>query len=115
MRAAAMTAAKAAKPAAKEPGVTPAQAAKRLGASGRAVRGWCETGLLSAWKTPGGHYKIDPDAVSDLIAMRTKASARVSITEALQAADRELTALGASKQLLRSYRAAMSALGVSQC
>ena len=33
--------------------------ARRLGVSPQTVQRWVDTGRLSAWKTPGGHRRID--------------------------------------------------------
>lgn len=39
------------------------QAAARLGVSVGTVQHWVERGLLTAWKTPGGHRRIDAKAI----------------------------------------------------
>ena len=46
---------------------TTREAAKLLGISVRTVQLWVENGLLSAWKTAGGHRRVSRDAVESLL------------------------------------------------
>jgi excisionase family DNA binding protein len=41
---------------------------KLLEVDGSTVRGWVKSGRLPAFITPGGQYRIDPQAVEDLLA-----------------------------------------------
>lgn len=49
-----------------EPYVSSAQAAKMLNVSLRTVQLWVEKGVLTAWKTAGGHRRISLQAVKQL-------------------------------------------------
>ena len=46
---------------------TTREAARRLGVSLRTVQLWTESGVLDAWKTPGGHRRVLNSAVDRLI------------------------------------------------
>ena len=48
--------------------ITTAQAAERLGVSPQTIQKWVDAGHLPAWKTMGGHRRLDADAV-DRMAM----------------------------------------------
>ena len=50
--------------------VTTVQAARLLGTSVRTVQLWAESGLLSCWKTEGGHRRIPRSSVERLLAKR---------------------------------------------
>lgn len=50
--------------------MTTAQAAKRLGVSPQTVQKWVDAGYLPAWKTVGGHRRLDADAVERMVASR---------------------------------------------
>ncbi len=50
--------------------MTTAQAAKRLGVSPQTVQKWVDAGYLPAWKTVGGHRRLDADAVERMVANR---------------------------------------------
>ena len=43
------------------------QAAQVLGVSVRTIQLWVEQGLLHAWKTPGGHRRIDQQSLLSLL------------------------------------------------
>ncbi len=47
---------------------TTREAAKILGISVRTAQLWCESGLLEAWKTQGGHRRISRNSVERLLA-----------------------------------------------
>ncbi len=47
---------------------TTREAAKRLGVSVTTVQLWVESGVLSAWKTAGGHRRIPSEAVDAMLA-----------------------------------------------
>lgn len=46
---------------------TTSEAAKELGISVRAAQLWVESGLLRAWKTPGGHRRILRSSLAQII------------------------------------------------
>lgn len=48
------------------------QAATLLGVSVRTIQLWVEQGLLSAWKTPGGHRRIVQESLLGLLHKRQK-------------------------------------------
>ncbi len=50
--------------------MTTAQAAKRLGVSPQTVQKWVDAGYLPAWKTVGGHRRLDADAVERMVTSR---------------------------------------------
>ena len=50
--------------------ITTAQAAKLLGVSPQTVQKWVDAGYLPAWKTVGGHRRLDADAVDRMVASR---------------------------------------------
>ncbi|MCX7175341.1 MAG: response regulator [Proteobacteria bacterium] len=47
---------------------TTREAAEKLGVSLRTAQLWCESGLLEAWKTEGGHRRISLTSVEKLLA-----------------------------------------------
>jgi len=50
---------------------TTSEAAKLLGVSVRTAQLWVESGLLTAWKTTGGHRRISRDSVERLLHKET--------------------------------------------
>lgn len=48
------------------------EAANLLGVSVRTIQLWVEQGLLSAWKTPGGHRRIVQESLLSLLHKRQK-------------------------------------------
>lgn len=48
---------------------TTSEAARQLGVSVRTVQLWVESGVLEATKTPGGHRRIDRNAVERMVAL----------------------------------------------
>jgi excisionase family DNA binding protein len=50
--------------------ITTAQAAKRLGVSPQTVQKWVDAGHLPAWKTMGGHRRLDAEAVDRMVVDR---------------------------------------------
>jgi excisionase family DNA binding protein len=50
--------------------ITTAQAAKLLGVSPQTVQKWVDAGYLPAWKTVGGHRRLDAAAVERMVAGR---------------------------------------------
>jgi excisionase family DNA binding protein len=55
--------------------ITTAQAAKRLGVSPQTVQKWVDAGYLPAWKTVGGHRRLDADAVERMALERRSGDA----------------------------------------
>lgn len=53
--------------------ITTAQAAKRLGVSAQTVQKWVDAGHLPAWKTIGGHRRLDATAVERMVVERATA------------------------------------------
>ena len=47
-----------------------ADIAKRLGISPQTVQRWVDSGRLKAWKTPGGHRRIDARSAELLFAQQ---------------------------------------------
>ncbi len=50
--------------------ITTAQAAEMLGVSPQTVQKWVDAGHLSAWRTVGGHRRVDEDSVLRMLAQR---------------------------------------------
>jgi len=50
------------------PSYSTAEAAQRLGVSAPTVQRWADLGALKAWKTVGGHRRIDAASVDDFMA-----------------------------------------------
>lgn len=46
------------------------EAAERLGVSVKTAQLWVESGVLQAWKTPGGHRRIRRDSLESLLSQR---------------------------------------------
>jgi excisionase family DNA binding protein len=59
--------------------LTTAQAAARLGVAPNSVMNWVDAGLLSAWRTPGGHRRISASSVQAMIEERDKNGAFQSL------------------------------------
>lgn len=57
---------------------TTREAAERLGVSLRTVQLWTESGILDAWKTPGGHRRVLTASVDRLLAQRQPAETRAT-------------------------------------
>jgi excisionase family DNA binding protein len=50
--------------------ITTAQAAEQLGVSPQTVQKWVDAGHLPAWKTMGGHRRLDAEAVERMVSDR---------------------------------------------
>jgi excisionase family DNA binding protein len=46
--------------------ISTGEAASRLGVDRRTVTNWCESGKLTAQRTPGGHWRIPESALDKL-------------------------------------------------
>lgn len=53
--------------------ITTAQAAEMLGVSPQTVQKWVDAGHLSAWRTVGGHRRVDEESVQRMLAQRSGA------------------------------------------
>ena len=58
--------------------VTTREAAERLGVAVRTIQLWVESGVLSAWKTAGGHRRITRASLDELLASRVGAVAKTA-------------------------------------
>lgn len=58
---------------------TTREAAKRLGVSLRTVQLWVESGVLRAWKTAGGHRRIQVTSVDEILEQRRAALAGTGV------------------------------------
>jgi len=87
--------------------VTTREAAELLGVSLRTVQLWVENGILRAWKTAGGHRRIEKDSVQELLDQRNP-TARAG-------EDGRLTVVYVEDdaQLVRLFKRQMEALGLS--
>jgi excisionase family DNA binding protein len=100
--------------------VSTTEAAEQLGVAVRTVQLWVERGVLSAWKTPGGHRRIDAASLRRLLGERERATAgsgRILIVED-QPEQAEVLRLyvqnavpGVEVQIARNGVAAMLAIG----
>lgn len=54
------------------------EAASLLGVSIKTVQLWSESGILTAWKTPGGHRRILKQSVEQLLRQRDQAASQAS-------------------------------------
>ena len=54
--------------------VSTREAAELLGVSVRTIQLWVESGALEAWKTPGGHRRIQRSAVESMLRQRSVSS-----------------------------------------
>lgn len=70
--------------------ITTAEAARRLGVSAQTVQKWVDGGSLTAWKTVGGHRRIDADAVEQMLRTRSLAPAPQALSVLLVEADAEV-------------------------
>lgn len=55
------------------------EAARRLGVSTPTVQRWVDAGLLRAWRTPGGHRRVDAESVRALQADPQQDQARLDV------------------------------------
>src|SRR5215470_17589614 len=54
-----------------DPFLSTREAAKLLDVSVKTAQLWAESGILQAWKTPGGHRRITRESIDALVAQRT--------------------------------------------
>ncbi len=62
--------------------ITTAQAAEMLGVSPQTVQKWVDAGHLDAWRTVGGHRRVDEASVLKMLREREESLQVVSSTEA---------------------------------
>jgi len=79
--------------------ITTAQAAKLLGVSPQTVQKWVDAGALPAWKTVGGHRRLDADAVERMVASRRVPGGEVRSFSMLLVEDDPVTAAVLEGQL----------------
>jgi excisionase family DNA binding protein len=98
--------------------LTVSEAASMLGLSPTSVQMLVERGLLKAWRTAGGHRRIHPDSVRDLLAQRMAAPATEADTNGTAAAahvapDSPLDVVVAEDDefLIRLYQTRLAAAG----
>lgn len=63
--------------------MTTVEAAEMLGVSKQTVQKWVDAGHLPAWRTVGGHRRLDRDAVERMLLERQRASAGPSASSVL--------------------------------
>ena len=71
---------------------TPQQVSARLGVCSQTVQRWVDAGRLQAWKTLGGHRRIDADSADALMATQLAPSLPVRPPRVLVVDDRPLDA-----------------------
>lgn len=88
--------------------ITTAQAAERLGVSPQTIQKWVDAGHLPAWKTMGGHRRLDADAVDRMAVERNSHfGAAASAAESIMLVeDNPVTAAVLEAQLLELRPAA---------
>jgi excisionase family DNA binding protein len=64
-------------PSPERPAVTTAQAAEVLGVSAQTVQKWVDAGHLPAWRTMGGHRRLDALAVEQMVQERKRQQGRL--------------------------------------
>lgn len=70
-----------------------AEIARRLGISPQTVQRWVDSGRLKAWKTPGGHRRIDASSAELLFAEQEQRMGKGQTEAMPQAADGALAAV----------------------
>ena len=80
--------------------ITTAQAARRLGVSAQTVQKWVDAGYLPAWKTVGGHRRLDAEAVERMAVERRSGDSPVRGVSIMLVEDDPVTAAVLEEQLL---------------
>jgi len=62
-----------------EPFLSTREAAESLNVSLRTVQLWVEAGVLSAWKTAGGHRRIPKSSIAELLARRARQASTLQL------------------------------------
>ncbi|MBF0589700.1 MAG: Fe-S cluster assembly protein IscX [Magnetococcales bacterium] len=86
------------------PYYTTKQAAKILGVAVRSVQLWVDAGKLTAWKTPGGHRRLDRDSVERLQRLRSSGSVNGEMLKVL--------VIDQDRHLLEDYQRGMESWGL---
>lgn len=60
---------------------TTREAARKIGVSITTIQLWVESGVLSAWKTAGGHRRIPSEAVDAMLAAQRPADAKEQVLQ----------------------------------
>ena len=86
--------------------VTTREAAKLLGVSLRSVQLWVENGVLSAWKTAGGHRRIARNSLDEMLLRQKEAAQLVEAADIPEGHEHEMVLLVVedSADLLQLYR-----------
>lgn len=89
-------------PAMQRKSITTAQAAERLGVSPQTIQKWVDAGHLPAWKTMGGHRRLDADAVDRMAEERNaRVGGGVALAESIMLVeDNAVTAAVLEAQLV---------------
>ena len=77
----------------REDTLTTRKAAELMGVSVRTVQLWVESGVLRAWKTPGGHRRVARDSVVELMQIPETSSQKDSSANTCTAPGKPLTVL----------------------
>ena len=81
---------------------TTREAATLLGVSVGTTQLWVDNGLLSAWKTPGGHRRVARDSVEKLLYVRMQSV--VSAPTEAESARMRVLVVEDDRNLLRLYQ-----------
>ena len=81
---------------------TTREAATLLGVSVGTTQLWVDNGLLSAWKTPGGHRRVARDSVQKLLYVRMQSL--VSAPTEAESARMQVLVVEDDRNLLRLYQ-----------
>ena len=68
------------------PTYSTAHLARRLGVSVPTVQRWVDLGYVKAWKTVGGHRRIDAESAEDFIRVQTRQRGRLAMAPPFEAA-----------------------------
>lgn len=80
--------------------ITTAQAAERLGVSPQTIQKWVDAGHLPAWKTMGGHRRLDADAVERMVVERNSHMGAKTAESIMLVEDNPVTAAVLEAQLV---------------
>ena len=92
----------------REDTLTTRQAAELLGVSVRTVQLWVESGVLRAWKTPGGHRRVARDSVMALMEVPQSAPAKAKSDSQADSSVFKVVIIEDDAHLRRLYELTMS-------
>jgi excisionase family DNA binding protein len=92
--------------------MTTRQAGEALGVAVRTVQLWVEAGVLSAWRTAGGHRRIARSAVARLLADRSRSLEPTTDSPASQAQNFSLLLVEDDAHLARLFTSVVSGWGL---